>query len=68
MVRKCQNELKPNGMMWKTNKIIISINFYTENLMFPKRYESTEVDGRTWATCVIGDSLVHQQWHQVVEI
>ena len=25
-------------------------------LMLPKRYELTEVDRRTWATCALGDS------------
>ena len=32
-------------------------------LMLSKRYESTEVDRRTWLPCALVDSLVHQQWH-----
>ena len=31
--------------------------------MLSKRYESTEVDRRTWLHVPSGDSLVHQQWH-----
>ena len=31
MPQKCRNKLKPEGMMWKTHKITISINFNSEN-------------------------------------
>ena len=45
--RKCQNKLKPKGMVQLTHKIIISVNFNTENFDAIKRNESTEVDSRT---------------------
>ena len=31
--------------------------------MLSKRYESTDVDRRTWLYVPLCDSLVHQQWH-----
>ena len=54
-----QAEAKRDGVT--THKITISINFKSKILMLSTCYESTEVDGR--ATCALGDSLVHQQWH-----
>ena len=43
----CQIKLMPKGMVYKTHKITISINFNTENFGALKRYEQTEVDRRT---------------------
>ena len=31
MPQKCQNKLKPKGMVYKTHKITISVNFKTKN-------------------------------------
>ena len=41
-----QAEAKMDGTI--NPQITISNNFYTENFMLSKRYESTEVDRRTW--------------------
>ena len=47
----------------------ISINFKTENLDALKRYESTEVDRRTWLHVPSGThSSTSSDTHQVVEI
>ena len=48
MSKNCRNKLKPNGMALQLYKITISINFSIENFDALKRYESTEVDRRTW--------------------
>ena len=58
-----QDEAKRDGI---TN--LQNYNF-NQFLMLSKRYESTEVDRRTWLHVLSGDSLVPKQGHsQEVEI
>ena len=62
-----QAEAKGDGVI--TNKITISINFYTENFDALKRYESTEVDRRTWLHVPLETHWsTSSDTHQVVEI
>ena len=53
-----QAKAKRDGVINPQNSI--SITFNTENFDALNCYESTEVDHRTF---VLGDSLIHQQWH-----
>ena len=48
MIQKCQNKLKRKGIVKLTHTITISIKLTRKILMFSKRYESTDVDRRTW--------------------
>ena len=48
MTQNSRTNLKPKGMVYKTDKITISINYSTDNFDALKRYEPTEVDRRTW--------------------
>ena len=50
-------------MVYLTHKITISNNLNTENFDALKRNESTEGDRKNLATCALGNSLIHQQWH-----
>ena len=72
MPQKCQIKLKPKGMVKLTHKITISVNFNTENFYALKRYESNEVDRRTWLHVPLGTpwstSTCSSDTHQVVEI
>ena len=69
MHQKCQIKLKPNGMVYKTHKITISVNVNTENFDALKRYKSTEVDQRTWLHLPSGTPWsTCRDTHQVVEI
>ena len=69
MPQKCQIKLKPNGMVQLTHKITISVNFNTENFDALKRYESTEVERRTWLHVPSGTPWsTSSDTHQVVEI
>ena len=69
MPKNYRNKLKPKGMVYLTHKITISINFKTENVDALKRYESTEVDSRTWLYVPSGTLWsISSDTHQVVEI
>ena len=46
--KRAETSWSQNGWCKKTHKITISNNLNTENLDALKRYESTEVDRRTW--------------------
>ena len=62
-----QAEAKRDGV--KTHTITISNNFNTENFDALKRYESTEVDRRTWLHVPSGTHWsTSSDTHQVVEI
>ena len=69
MPQKCQNpaKAKRGGVINPQN--YNSVNFYTENFDALKRYESTEVDRRTWLHVPSGTPLsTGSDTHQVVEI
>ena len=70
MTKKCQNKLKPIGMVLLTHKITISVNLkHGKNYMLSKRYESTEVDRRTWLHVPSGTHWsTSSDTHQIVEI
>ena len=73
MISKRYESTEVDRRIWLVNQTIVTRKI----LMISKRYESTEVDRRIWlhvqrinrgwpqnmATCAVGDSLVHQQWH-----
>ena len=60
-------EAKRDGVI--NPQITISINFNTENFDALKRYESTEVDRRTWLHVPSGTLWsTSSDTHQVVEI
>ena len=62
-----QAEAKMNGVIYPQN--YISINFKTENFDALKRYDSTEVDRRTWLHVPSGTYWsTSNDTHQVVEI
>ena len=62
-----QAKAKGDGVI--NPKITISINFNTENFDALKRYESTEVDRRTWLHVPSGTHWsTSSDTHQVVEI
>ena len=68
MPQKCQIKLKPNGRVQYTHKITILVNFNTEIFYAFKRYESTEVDRRTWLHVPSGTPWSNSSdTHQVVE-
>ena len=52
--QKYQNKLKSKGVVLLTHNITISINLTRTILMLSKRYESTEVDRRTWLYVLSG--------------
>ena len=68
--QKCQNKAEPKGMVQQTQIITIWINFkHTDNLMLTKRYESTEVNRRTWLHVPSGTPWsTSSDTHHVVEI
>ena len=69
MSQKCLIKLKPKGMVSLTHKITILVNLNTENFDALKRYESTEVDRRTWLRVPSGTPWsTSSDTHQVVEI
>ena len=60
-----------NQKGWCSNptKLQISINFNTENFDARKRYESTQVDRRTWLHVLSGTHWSTSSYtHQVVEL
>ena len=65
MTKKYQNKLKPN----KPTKLQFQSILNTENFDALKRYESTEVDRRTWLHVPSGTHWSNSSdTHQVVEI
>ena len=67
--RKCLNKVKSKGMVYYTHKITISSKFNTEDFDALKRYESTEVDRRTWLYVPSGTHWsTSSDTYQVVEI
>ena len=57
------------GWCNKPTKLQFSVNFNTENFDALKRYESTEVDRRTWLHVPSGTPWsTGSDTHQVVEI
>ena len=62
-----QAKAKRDGVI--NPKITISVSFHTENFDALKRYESTEVDRRTWLHVPSGTPWsTSSDTHQVVEI
>ena len=70
MTKKCQNKLKPKGMLLLTHTIYNFSQYKTrKNYMLSKRYESTEVRRRTWLHVPSGTHWsTSSDTHQVVEI
>ena len=71
MSKKCRDKLKPKGMINVLNPQNYTFNsILTQNiLMLLKRYESTEVDRRTWLHVPSGTLWsTSSDTQQVVEI
>ena len=69
MPQKSRNKLKPKGMFYKPTKLQFK-SIGTQKIMkLLKRYESTEVDRRTWLHVPTGTHWsTSSDTHQVVEI
>ena len=68
MTKKCQKQAEAKRDGVKTLKITISVDFITVNFDALKRYESTEVDRRTWLHVPSGTLWsTSSDTHQVVE-
>ena len=69
VVRKCQNKLKPKGGCNEPTKLQFRIILIRAVLKLSKRYESTEVDRRTWLYVPSGTHWsTNSDTHLVVEI
>ena len=69
MPKECQIKLKRKGMVQYTHKITIPVNLNAENFDALRRYQSTEVDRRTWLHMPSGTPWsTSSDTHQVVEI
>ena len=60
MPKNCRNKLKQKGSCNKPTKFQFQSILTQKKIDALERYESTEVDRRTWLHVPSGDSLVHQ--------